>query len=158
MSGVLLQSLARLDFVTVPYKGAGPAIIDLIGGQVSMAVAAMSSIVPHLKSGRVRALGVTTAKRSVLMPDLPTIAESGIPGYDVTNWFGVLAAAGTPLPVLVRLEEVIARIGRDADFQKAMGAQGTEPFVLSHTDFERFIRAEVVKWAKLGRDYKLRVE
>jgi tripartite-type tricarboxylate transporter receptor subunit TctC len=158
MSGVLLQSLARLDFVTVPYKGAGPAIIDLIGGQVSMAVAAMSSIVPHLKSGRVRALGVTTAKRSVLMPDLPTIAESGIPGYDVTNWFGVLAAAGTPLPVLVRLEDVIAGIGRDADFQKAMGAQGTEPFVLSHTDFERFIRAEVVKWAKLGRDYKLRVE
>jgi tripartite-type tricarboxylate transporter receptor subunit TctC len=123
-----------------------------------MAVAAMSSVTPHVKSGRLRALGVTTAKRSVTMPDLPTIAESGIPHYEVTNWFGVLAASGTPVTILNQLETVIGRVVHDADFQKAMGAQGNEPFLMSRPEFERFIRAEVAKWAKLGRDYKLRVE
>jgi tripartite-type tricarboxylate transporter receptor subunit TctC len=155
---VLMKALAQLDFEMVLYKGAGPAVTDLIGGQVAMAVAAMSSIVPHVKSGRLRALGVTTEKRSVLMPDLPTIAESGIPGYEVTNWFGVLAAAGMPPAILTRLEATISGIVRDAEFQRAMSLQGTEPLLQSRPQFERFIRAEVVKWAKLGKDFNLRVE
>jgi tripartite-type tricarboxylate transporter receptor subunit TctC len=158
MAGVLLKALAQLDFEMVLYKGAGPAVTDLIGGQVAMAVAAMSSIGPHVKSGRLRALGVTTEKRSVLMPDLPTIAESGIPGYEVTNWFGVLAAAGMPPAILTRLEATISGIVRDAEFQRAMSLQGTEPLLQSRPQFERFIRAEVVKWAKLGKDFNLRVE
>jgi tripartite-type tricarboxylate transporter receptor subunit TctC len=157
MAGVLLQALAGLDFTLVLYKGAGPAMIDLVGGQVNMAVAAMSSVTAHVKSGRLRALGVTTARRSSTMPEVPTIAES-IPGYEVSNWFGVLAAAGTPAPVIAQLNSAIARIGADPEFQKLMAAQGNEPFVMSRAEFERFIKAEVAKWAKLGRDYKLRVE
>ncbi|HEV7800703.1 MAG TPA: tripartite tricarboxylate transporter substrate binding protein [Burkholderiales bacterium] len=158
MAGVLLQSLAHLDFVMVPYKGAGPAMTDLIGGQVTMAVAAMSSVAPHLKSGRLRALGVTTDRRSVLMPELPTIAESGIPGYEVSNWFGILAATGTPRAILSRLEAEVSKLVKDADFQKTMTAQGTEPFVLTRSEFERFIVNEVSKWTRLGKDFNLRVE
>jgi tripartite-type tricarboxylate transporter receptor subunit TctC len=158
MAGVLLQSMAQLDFVIVLYKGAGPAVIDLIGGQVTMAIAAMSSVLPQVRAGKLRALGVTTKQRSVLMPDLPTIAESGIPGYDVTNWFGVVSARGTPAPVIKTLSSTLEKIVQDPETQKMMAAQGTEPFVLPAGEFERFLRGEVSKWEKLGKDYKLRVE
>jgi tripartite-type tricarboxylate transporter receptor subunit TctC len=157
MAGVLLQALAGLDYAMVLYKGAGPAMTDLVGGQVNMAVAAMSSVTSHVKAGKLRALGVTTAKRSSTMPEIPAIAES-IPGYEVTNWFGVLAAAGTPAPVVAQLNSTIARVVNDGEFQKLMATQGNEPFAMSRADFERFIKTEVAKWAKLGRDYKLRVE
>ena len=158
MGGVLLQSMAHLDFAVIPYKGAGPAVTDLIGGQVSMAVAAMSSVLPHVKTGRLRALGVTTAQRSVLMPELPTIAESGIPGYEVTNWFGILSSRGTPPVIVSMLNGTLKKITQDAEFQSRMAVQGTEPFILSPEQFKRFIASEVSKWAKLGTDYKLRVE
>lgn len=158
MAGVLLQSLAGLDFTIILYKGAGPAMIDLVGGQVSLAMAAMSSVSGHVKTGRIRALGVTTVTRSPAMPELPTIAESGIAGYEVTNWFGVLAGAGTSPPIVDKLGTVIAGVVQGAEFQKAMSAQGNEPFIMSRGEFGRFINVEVAKWAKLGRDYKLRVE
>lgn len=158
MAGVLLKSFAHLDFVMVLYKGAGPAITDLVGGQVSMAVAAMPSVAPHVKSGRLRALGVTTEKRSALMPELPTLSESGMPGYDVSNWFGVLAATGTPGAILSRLEATISTVAKEADFQKAIAAQGIDPFRLSRSDFERFVKDDVAKWAKLGKEFNLRVE
>lgn len=158
MAGVLLQSMAQLDFVIVLYKGAGPAMIDLIGGQVSMAIAAMSSVLPHVRSGKLRALGVTTKQRSVLMPVLPTIAESGIPGYEVTNWFGVVATKGTPAPIVNTLSTALDRIVQDPETQKMMTAQGTEPFVLPPGELERFLRSEVSKWEKLGKSYKLRIE
>ncbi len=158
MSGVLLKSMANLDFVMVPYKGAGPAMIDLIGGQVSIAVAAMSSVLPHVKTGRLRALGVTTPKRSVLKPELPTIAESGVPGYNVTNWFGVMSGKGTPAAIVKKLNATIGKIIRNPETQKQMAAQGTEPLIMSPTEFRQFIASEVVKWTKLGNTYKLHID
>ena len=158
MAGVLLQSIAKLDFVIVTYKGAGPAMTDLIGGQVSMAVSAMSSALPHVRSGRLRALGVTTAQRSVLMPELPTIAESGVPGYEVSNWFGVLSARGTPATVVKHLNTVLRTIIEDSEIQKRMAVQGIEPFTASPEQFAQFMASEVAKWSKLGRTFHLRVE
>ena len=158
MSGVLLQSMAKLDFVVVPYKGAGPSMVDLVGGHVSMGVAAMSSVLPHVKTGKLRALGVTTAKRSVLMPELPTIAESGVPGYDVSNWFGVMSGKGVSPAIVRTLETTLGKIVQEPETQKQMAAQGTEPFVLSSVQFEKFIAAETAKWTKLGNAYKLHIE
>ncbi len=158
MSGVLLQSMAKLDFVFVPYKGAGPSMVDLVGGHVSMGVAAMSSVLPHVKSGKLRALGVTTAKRSVLMPELPTIAESGVPGYDVSNWFGIMSGKGVPPAIVKTLETTLGKIVQDPETQKQMAAQGTEPFVLSSAQFVKFIAAETEKWTNLGKTYKLHIE
>ncbi len=158
MSGVLLQSIAKLDFVIVPYKGAGPAMTDLVGGQVSMTVSAMSSVLPHVRTGKLRALGVTTAQRSVLMPELPTIAESGVPGYEVSNWYGVLSTRGTPATVVKNLNAALRTIIEDPEIQKRMAVQGTEPFIASPEQFAKFMASEVAKWSKLGTEFKLRVE
>ena len=158
MGGVLLRSMANLDFTMVTYKGAGPAMTELIGGHVQMAVAAMSSVLPHVKSGKLRALGVTTAHRSVLMPELPTIAESGIPGYEVSNWFGVLSSKGMAAENVKALNATFRRVVEDADTQKLMAAQGTEPFVMTPGEFQKFIGLEVAKWTKLSADFNLKVD
>ena len=158
LAGVLLQALGNVQFVIVPYKGAGPAMTDLIGGQVSMAIASMSSIMPHVKSGRLRALGVTTAKRSRLMPELPTISEGGMPGYEATNWFGVLATRGTPPRAIERLHSTLTTLVQDPEMQKRMAVQGTEPFVGTPEDFAKFMRDEVAKWSKLVGQYNIRPE
>ena len=158
LAGVLLQVLGQIDFVIVPYKGAGPAMTELVGGQVSMAVASMSSVMPHVKSGRLRALAVTTPKRSALMPDMPTMIESGLPGYVATNWFGVLASKGTPKAATATLHDALTRIIQDPDMQKKMAAQGTEPFISTSEAFGAFLRAEIAKWSKLVAQFNIRAE
>jgi tripartite-type tricarboxylate transporter receptor subunit TctC len=158
MGGVLLRSMAKLDFTMVPYKGAGPAVTELVGGHVHMAVAAMSSALPHIKAGKLRALGVTTAQRSVLMPELPTIAESGIPGYDVRNWFGILSSKGMPTPIVKTLNEALTKIVNDPETQKLMAAQGTEPWSLPPEQFAQFIESEISKWSKVSAEFKLRMD
>ena len=158
LAGVLLQALGQVDFVIVPYKGAGPAMTELIGGQVSMAVASLSSAMPHVKSGRLRILAVTASKRSNLIPDTPTMSESGLPGYEATNWFGVLSSKGTPKTTAAKLHAALNRIIQDADMQKKMAAQGTEPFVSTPEAFGAFMRTEVAKWSKLVAQYNIRPE
>ncbi|HYC45648.1 MAG TPA: tripartite tricarboxylate transporter substrate binding protein [Burkholderiales bacterium] len=158
LAGVLLQALGNIQFVIVPYKGAGPAMTDLIGGQVSMAIVSMSSAIPHVKSGRLRALGVTTAKRSRLMPELPSIGEAGLPGYDAPNWFGILTTKGTPPRTVEKLHATFSRLVQDPEMQKRMAAQGTEPFVATPQEFAKFMRDEVAKWSKLVAQYNIRAE
>jgi tripartite-type tricarboxylate transporter receptor subunit TctC len=158
LGGVLLRSMAQLDFAMVSYKGAGPAMTELVGGHVQMAVAAMSSVLPHIRTGKLRALGVTTAQRSVLMPELPTIAESGIPGYEVSNWFGILSSKGIPTAIVKTLNAAFRKIIEDAETQKLMAAQGTEPLIMSPEQFEQFIGSEVSKWTKLSAEFKLRLD
>lgn len=158
LAGVLLQALGKVDFVIVPYKGAGPAMIDLIGGQVSMAVASLSSVLPHVKSGRLRLLAATGGQRSNLIPDTPTMSESGLPGYEATNWFGILTSKGTPKPTTAKLHAALTRIIQDDDMRKRMAALGTEPFVSTPEAFGAFMRAEVAKWSKLVAQYNIRPE
>jgi tripartite-type tricarboxylate transporter receptor subunit TctC len=158
MGGVLLRSMAKLDFMMVPYKGAGPAMTELVGGHVQMAVAAMSSVLPHIKTGKLRALGATTAHRSVLMPELPTIAESGIPGYDVRNWFGILSSKGMPMSIVKTLNAELTKIVNDPETQNLMAAQGTEPWILPSEQFAQFIQSEIAKWSKVSAEFNLRMD
>lgn len=158
LAGVLLQSMAQLDFVIVPYKGAGPAMTELIGGQMSMAIASMSSVMPHVKSGRLRALAVTTPERSRLMPDMPTMSEAGLAGYEATNWYGVLTTKGTPLQSVTKLHSSLTGIIQDSDIRKKMAGQGTEPFVSSPEAFAKFMEAEIAKWSRLVAQFNIRAD
>ncbi|MGH8618024.1 MAG: tripartite tricarboxylate transporter substrate binding protein [Burkholderiales bacterium] len=158
LGGELFRSMAGIEVVAIHYKGATPAMTDLIGGQVSFTITSMLSVMPHVKSGRLRALGVTTLKRSPAMPDLPTIAESGLPGFEATNWYGVLTTAGTPKPVVDRLNRELVRIVASPDVREKFSQQGAEPETNTPAEYERFIKAEITKWAKVVREAGIKPE
>ncbi len=157
LGGELFRAMAGIDVATIHYKGAAPAITDLLGGHVSYTITSTLSVLPHVKSGKLRALGVTSLKRASAMGELPAIAET-LPGYEVTNWYGVLATAGTPKPVIDRLNRELARIVAMPDVREKFLAQGAEPETLTPTAFERYIRAEIAKWGKVIRDAKIQPE
>ncbi len=158
LAGELMSSLTRADLVHVPYKGGGPAMIDLLGGRITMIFASPSTALPHLKSGKIRALAVTTAKRSVIVPDLPTIAEAGVPGFDVNNWYGMAAPAGTPRPVIERLNRELVAILKSTETNRQFLEQGIEPAPSSPENFGKFIRAEFEKWGRLLKAAKVVAE
>jgi len=143
----LFKTLARFDAVHVPYKGGGPAIIDVIAGQVDAAIVSALALLPHVRSGKVHALAVTSIKRSALLPDVPTIAESGFPEYEVSSWYGMLAPAGTPRATVARLYEEVSRILKLPDIRERFLADGSVPVGNTPEEFTAYIRAEVVKWA-----------
>jgi tripartite-type tricarboxylate transporter receptor subunit TctC len=149
LAGELFKTMARVDMVHVPYKGNVPAFADMLAGLVSLSFPSMPSAVPHVKSGRLRALGVTTAKRSPAAPDIPTIAESGLPGYESTSWYGMLAPARTPPAVVTRLQEVIVSVLGSADMKEKLAAQGLDPVGNTPREFEAVIKSEITKWAKV---------
>jgi len=152
MSGALFQSMTGINMVFVPYKGAGPSLIDLVAGQVTVGASGLTSAIQHINLGKLRALGVTTAKRSVLTPDIPTIAESGVPGFEVTNWYGVLAPAGTPEAIVDKFhQEIVRQIGQE-DTRQQMLKMGLEPSLSGPAEFDRFIRAEITKWTRVIRE------
>ncbi len=138
--------------VHVPYKGAAPALTDLLGGQVSLAIVALSASLPHVRTGKLNALGVTAPKRSAFAPDVPTIAESGFPGYAVEFWMGVLAPAGTPQEIVNKLSSEIVRILRTPEVQERFHSQGFEIFTSTPQQFAAYIKAEIEKWAKVVKD------
>lgn len=150
LSGELFKSMADVDMTHVAYKGSAPAVNDLLGGQTQLMFD--SSVVPHVKAGKLRALGVTSAKRSSALPDVPTIAEAGLPGYEATAWFGVLAPAGTPEPVIARLNGEISAVLRDPAVAKWMEGQGFEVGGGSPADFASHIRKETTKWARVVKE------
>ncbi|AOY95182.1 ABC transporter substrate-binding protein [Cupriavidus sp. USMAA2-4] len=147
LAGVMFNNLAGTDFQHIPYKGTGPALNDLLGGQVSMAFTDVLTALPFIKSGKLRALGVTTRTRSQALPDLPTVAEQGVPGFDVSVFFGVVAPAGTPADVIAKLNHAFADALQQPSVRKTLQAQGLE-FAGSTApqQLEGFIKSEVVKW------------
>jgi tripartite-type tricarboxylate transporter receptor subunit TctC len=149
MSGELLKSMAQIDIVHVPYKGGGPMLIDLIGGQIQLGFDNLPSSIAHIKSGRVRALAVTTAKRWPGAPEIPTLAEAGVPGYESSAWFGLLAPGATPRPVVELLQRHVAAILRQPEVEKLLLDQGAEPVGNTPEEFARLIAAELQKWAKV---------
>mgnify|MGYP003575234932 CR=1 FL=1 len=148
LSSELLKNMAAIDIVHVPYKGAGPAMTDLMGGQVQMLITGFSGAAPHVKAGKLHALGATGAKRMAAMPDLPTIAET-VPGYEVTSWYGVVAPVGTPRSVIKRLHEVLAAMTRQPEITARLVALGIEPEGSSPEEFAAQTRREIAKWAKV---------
>jgi tripartite-type tricarboxylate transporter receptor subunit TctC len=144
----LFKHMAAIDIVHVPYKGAGPAMTDLMGGQVQMLITGYSAAVPHVKAGKLRALGVTGAKRLASAPDLPTIGES-VPGYDVTSWYGIVAPRGTPAAVVDRVHREIAAMTRKPDVAARLAALGIEPEGNTPREFAAQVKSEIAKWARV---------
>src|SRR3954470_2130800 len=154
----LFNATAGVSIVHVPYKGIAPAVVDLLGGQVQLAMSAFPTALPHVKSGKLRALGVTSAKRSGLLPEAPTIAESGLSGYEAAGWFGVLSPAGTPPAVVAKLNTEINRILELPEVKTSLANDGAEPAGGTPAQMAQSARAESVKWNKLIRELNLRVE
>lgn len=149
LSGELLKFKAGINATHVPYKGAGPAAVDVVAGQLHFQFAAQITIGAFVQSGRLRALAVTSARRASTLPDLPTVAESGVPGFEVINWFGMLAPGRTPPPVVQRLNAEITAALRVPDVRDKLLAQGSEIVANTPQQFSAFIRNDIVKWAKL---------
>ena len=147
-----LQRAANISITHVPYKGAGPALIDLLGGHVVIYFSGMPPAMPHVRNGRLRALAVSTAKRSPAAPDIPAVAEAGIPGFDVPTWFGVLVPAATPRDIIVKLNGAIAQALKSPDVREQMAREGAETMPTTPEEFGAFIRTETAKFAKIIKD------
>lgn len=146
LSGEMFKTMTGVQMQHVPYKGSAPAVTDLLGGQVNMMFDNMPSALPHVKGGKLRALAVTSAKRSPAAPDVPTMAEAGVPGYEATSWFGILAPAGTPKDIVTKLNKEIARILAMPEIKEKLSAQGAEPVGNTPEQFAAHIKAEIKKW------------
>ena len=149
LAGELFKSLAKVDMVHVPYKGSGPALIDLLGGQTQLMFSTMPPALPHVKSGRLRALGMTGAKRSPLVPDLPTIAESDLPGYEITQWWGLLGPAAMPAAIVTRLNSETNAILQQPDVKERFASEGADTAPNTPVWFASYMKSEVAKWAKV---------
>ena len=149
LAGELFKSMAKVNIVHVPYKGGGPALIDLVAGHVEIFVAVISTAVPQVKAGKARALAVTGGKRVAALPDVPTVAETGIKGYEATNWYGYVAPAGTPRPIIERLHKETVAILNMPDVREALLNLGIEAAPSSPAEFAAFIGAENAKWRKV---------
>jgi tripartite-type tricarboxylate transporter receptor subunit TctC len=158
LSAELFKSMARIDLLHVPYKGTGQAVADLLAGQIDLMFAPSQTVLPHVKAGNLKSLAVTGAKRSGMLPELPTVSESGLPGYEAVGWFGVLAPAATPKPVVEKLSADVNRVLADAEVRQRMHALGADPSGNTPDEFARFIREDQAKWAKLMREAGIRPE
>jgi tripartite-type tricarboxylate transporter receptor subunit TctC len=158
MTFELFRSMTKLDAVHVPYKGSAPAIVDLVGGHVAMMSATALTGIPQIRAGRLRGLGVTSAKRSAAAPELPTLDEAGVPGYEATQWYGLLAPAGTPPQTVKRLHADMVQILNSADVKSRLANDGAEPVGDTPEQFGKFIRAELAKWAQVARDAGIKPE
>lgn len=154
----LLRSLTQVDLVHVPYKGNGAAITDLIGGQVSMCFCTLPSVITHARSGRLRALAVTTARRSAAAPDIPTLAEAGVKDYDMSQWYGLLAPAGTPAAIIERLNAEVGKALNHPETRNRLQGEGAEPAGGTAQAFGAFFRAEIAKWTRVVQKAGIRVE
>ena len=158
LSAELFKSMAGVDVVHVPYKGASPALTDVIAGRIAMFIGNLPPAMPHIKSGAVRALAVTTAQRSPLVPDLPTLAESGLPGFETVAWFGLFAPAGTPKEIVAKLQTEVARIVREPDIRERIAVLGGEPVGNTPDAFAAIVKGDVAKWKKVVKDANVHVD
>jgi len=158
LSVELFQSLAGIRMVHVPYKGSGQGIVDVVAGHVPVMMPSLLAGLPYAKNGRLRALGVTGAKRAAGAPDIPTIAEAGVPGYEAVQWFGVLAPAATPRAIVMRLHGEIVRTLQAGDVRERLLADGAEPVGSTPEEFAAYIRSETAKWARVVKDAGIQPE
>jgi tripartite-type tricarboxylate transporter receptor subunit TctC len=145
----LLQLTTKVQMTHVPYKGLGPALTDLIGGRLQMIISTLASALPQVKAGKLRPLAVTTVKRSAFFPDVPTMMEAGVPGYEFTTWYALVVPAGTPKAIIARLESELARIAGSGTVREQFSAQGLETAHTTSEDARAYLRSEVEKWGKV---------
>jgi tripartite-type tricarboxylate transporter receptor subunit TctC len=154
----LLKWLAGVDIVHVPYKGGAPALTDLLGGQIQMAFSSVPAVLPHIKAGRLVALGVGSAKRSPALPNIPTIAEAGVPGYEYTTWYGIFAPAKTPRTLIARLNTEIVKAMETPDIKDRFTALGGDPDPGTPEELRAYMANESAKWAKIIKAANIRIE
>jgi tripartite-type tricarboxylate transporter receptor subunit TctC len=152
LQGALLGAMAKADMVHVPYKGTAPSLTALLGGEVQMSFLGIPTVLPHVKSGKLRVLAVSGKARSAQLPDVPTVDEAGLAGYDVNPWYGVLAPAGTPQPIVARVNGEVAKIVRTPDMKQKLAAQGVEPAATTPDEYAAIIRADTATMTRLIRD------
>ena len=158
MSGELLNRLAGVQMTHVPYKGGGQAVVDVVGGQIPMVIIGMTAATPHVRAGRLRAIATTGAKRSFAFPDVPTVAEQGFPGFAADAWYGLLTTAGTPRPIVDKLNGEVIRIMKLPESKERMANVGFEIVASSPAEFAQLIREEIPKWTKVVREAGIRAE
>jgi tripartite-type tricarboxylate transporter receptor subunit TctC len=156
--GTQFENMTGTAFGHIPYKGSGPLATDLLGGQITMSFDTVTPVLPHIKAGKLRALAVTTAKRSAALPDVPTLEEAGLKGFNIGTWFGVLAPAATPKDVLGRLNTEMVKVIQSPEFRKRMDEIGAEPIGNSAEQMAAQIRSETEKFAKLVKEAKVTIE
>ena len=158
LAGELLKSLTSIDIVHIPYKGSPQALIDVLGGRIPLMCSTIAPAMPHVKEGKITALAVTGLRRSAAAPDIPTVNESGLPGYEATAWQGVLAPAGTPRDIVVKLNAEIVRILNRPEVKKQLADQGFDTVGSTPEEFGEFIKVEIAKWAKVIKAAGIRME
>jgi tripartite-type tricarboxylate transporter receptor subunit TctC len=149
MAGELFKAMAGLDIVHIPYKGSSGARADVLGGQVQMMFDAITTMAPNVRAGKLKALGTTGKTRSPVLPDVPTVSEAGVPGYEAVIWLGVMAPAGTPKPIVERLNAEIRKIVNSPEVKEAWAKQGAAPLNMSTDEFGQYLRDDIAKWAKV---------
>ncbi|MDP4077977.1 tripartite tricarboxylate transporter substrate binding protein [Acidovorax sp. A1169] len=158
LGGEVFNSLAQIDMLHIPYKGSGPAVADLLGGQINYMFDSITSARPHLQSGKLRALGVTTAKRSATLPNVPTLAEAGLPGYEVSPWFAVFMPAGTPAPIVNKLNAALRDAMKQPDVVARFETIGAEPVGSTPAELARHLTRESERWAKLITERNIKLD
>jgi len=158
MAGELFKHMAGLDIVHIPHKGSDQARTAVLGSQVDLMFDAISTIVGQVHAGKLKALGTTGQHRSAVTPEIPTIAEAGVPGYEATIWLGLMAPAATPKPILDRLSAAVNKIINAPDVKENWGKQGAVPMAMTPDEFGKFLRADIAKWAKLVKDTGMKVD
>ena len=158
LMGEMLKTMAKIDMVHIPYKGLAPALTDMMGGQINVAFGGYSTVGELWKSGRVRAIAVTSAKRSPYTPELPTIAESGYPGYEATPWWGLAVAAGTPKPIVAKLNAEVHRIMKSPDVTEQMKSRAIEVWVSTPEELAAYYQKEVLRWASVVKTSQIKAE
>ncbi|HKU69229.1 MAG TPA: tripartite tricarboxylate transporter substrate binding protein [Burkholderiales bacterium] len=151
MTMELFQSMAKVKMVHIPYKGTGPAMIDMLAGNTAVMAGTILSVMPQVRAGRLRALGISSEKRSPVAPEIPTVAEAGLPGFEAVQWYGFLAPAKTPREIITRLHAETVRILQQPETKERFASDGADPVGNSPDEFARFIQSELVKWAKVAR-------
>jgi tripartite-type tricarboxylate transporter receptor subunit TctC len=154
MAGELFKSMAGIDVVHVPYRNSGDARSGVIGGQVQMMIDAVTTMAPNVTAGQVRALATTGKKRSDVLPDVPTATEAGVPGYEATIWLGLMAPAGTPKPIIDKLNAAVNEVVKRPDVIKLWAAQGALPMSMTPEEFDKYLRGDIVKWANVVKQFK----
>jgi tripartite-type tricarboxylate transporter receptor subunit TctC len=158
MAGELLKSMARINVVHVPYKGSSGARTDVIGGQVDLMFDAVTTMTEQIKAGKVKALATSGRARSDVMPDVPTLTEAGVPGYEATIWLGIMAPRGTPQPVIDRLNEAISKIVGTPELKQQWSRQGAVPMVMNPAAFTKYLNDDIAKWAGVIKSANIKLD
>lgn len=156
--GELFNTMAGIKMTHIPYKGGGPAMVDVMTGQVEVVFGTLTQALPHIRSGKLKALAVGSPKRSAAMPELPTVSEAALPGYDASIWWGVLAPAGTPPAIVARLNKEITAILSDPEMVKRLASDAAEPFAASPDAFGKLIVSDIAKWKRIAKEAGIRAE